>query len=1003
MARLASRSCPIIIGRDDELTTGTRLLTEATNAQGQFVLISGEAGIGKSRLARAIGDVAVATGFQRLVGVCQEQDRAFPFAPLRDALRQQLRRTGTPGPARLFGADYPLFAHLLPELVRTDAAPMPPLPPEEERRRLFEAFARMFTRLARVAPLFIVLEDLHWADEASLALLQLLPRRLAETRVCAVLTARNDEPGDPLAHWQGYLTRNHLITTVDLAPLTRAHMTQVIIATMGTTVAVADRPTASVIAAIEDRAEGNPFFVEELLHAWAGTGVSGQLPNARFVPTGIRETVTHRLDALGDAVRAIAETAAVIGRHFSFATLRTVTGGHERTLTLALRALIAAYLVIEVEEGGEQGFAFRHALTREAIYARLLAVERKRLHRQVARVRAAEAEAGVPVPAGELGYHFHAAGEWKAALRWCRAAGDEAMALYAPHAAVEHFARAIEATDALGVVAMPLVAARGRAYRLISEIAHARRDYERALAEARHAGDDAAAMQVLIELGTLWSTNDLTRSRHCYEAAAALARTGEDAAAMAHILSYLGYLHLLADQPAVAEPYAQEALAIAQNRDNAHEMARAFQVLGVTAIDRADLVRAARYNRAAAAGFAAVHDSVGQASVLAHLSYESATLYTDWAMPAVVSLAVGVTDAAQALAVAQAGGSSLMEMVAHVALTVALGAQGVYGPALAHAHEAVQSAAAMENRQHGLLAHNALGLIYRDLLTLPRALSHLERALTLAREFGALNPLRDMAAHLISTLIEAGQITQAEALLRELFPPDMPTETLVQRHLSLTRAEFALATGEPNTALCIVNSLIATAINIGNLGDRGIPRLSLLRGKALTALGRTAEAEAALIAAAETAAAQGARPLLWRIHAALGLLHDAADDTTRAMAAFTTAQGIVTTLADTIPDTHMHLRTTFVRGVADMIPAHYRISARAAAKSRDDTLTRRERDVVMQVAQGVSNREIAAALFITEKTVEAHITHSLRKLSLRTRSNLITWAATTPAALAHPE
>jgi len=997
MARLTSRSCPIIIGRDDELTTGTRLLAEATNAQGQFVLISGEAGIGKSRLARAIGETAVATGFQRLVGVCQEQDRAFPFAPLRDALRQQLRRTGTPGAARLFGADYPLFAHLLPELVRTDATLMPPLPPEEERRRLFEAFARMFTRLARAAPLFIVLEDLHWADEASLALLHLLPRRLAETRICAVLTARNDEPGDPLAHWQGYLTRNHLITTVDLAPLTRAHVTQVITATMGTTVAVADRPAASVIAAIEDRAEGNPFFVEELLHAWAGTGASGQLPNARFVPAGIRETVTHRLDALGDAVRAIAETAAVIGRQFSFATLRTVTGGQERTLTSALRALIAAYLVVEVEE--EQGFVFRHALTREAIYARLLAVERQRLHRQVAQVRAAEAEAGVPVPAGELGYHFHAAGEWEAALRWCHAAGDEAMALHAPHAAIAHFTRAIEAADALGVVAMPLVAARGRAYRLISEIAHAGRDYERALAEARHAGDDAAAMRVLIELGTLWSTNDIMRSRHSYEDAAALAPAGEDAAAMAHILSYLGYLHLLADQPAVAEPYAQEALAIAQDRDNAHEIARAFQVLGVTAIDRADLVRAARYNRAAAAGFAAVNDSVGQAAVLAHLSYESATLYTDWAMPAVVSLAVGVTDAAQALAVAQASGSSLMEMAAHVALTVALGAQGVYGPALAHAHEAVQSAAAMENRQHGLLAQNALGLIYRNLLALPRALSHLERALTLAREFGALNPLRDMAAHLISTLIEAGQITQAEALLMELFPPDMPTETLVQRHLSLTRAELAFATGESDTALHIVDDLIATALNIGNLGDRGIPRLNLLRGKALTALGRTTEAEAALTAAAETAAAQGARPLLWRIHTALGRLHDAAGDTTQAMAAFTAAQQIVATLADTIPDMHTHLRTTFVRGVAATIPARYRISARAAAKSRDERLTRRERDVVMQVARGASNREIAAALFITEKTVEAHITHSLRKLSLRTRSNLKTWVATATVPL----
>jgi len=988
MARLASRTCPIIVGRDHELAAGARLLAEAAAGQGRLVLISGEAGIGKSRLADALGDVATRDGFGRLIGICQEYDRAYPFAPLLDAFRQHLRHAGGPAAVRLFGTDSPLFAHLLPELVPPVAVPVALRPPEVEKHRLFEAFARVFARLAHAAPLLVVLEDLHWADEATLELLHLLPRRLADARVLMLLTGRSDEPDASLVHWRGYLARARRITVLDLTPLRRADVEGMIAATVGATVTVA--PPASVVAAIEERAEGNPFFVEELLHAWADTGTAAHAPDTRFVPSGVRETMTHRLDALGATVRTVAEHAAVIGRRFSFSTLRAVLGMNEWALTDTLRALVAAYLV-EEDEGGV-GFAFRHTLTRDAIYGRLLAVERRRLHGAVARALAAEVRAGASVSPGALGYHSHAAGEWETALRWCREAGEEAMTLHAPHAAIEHCTRAIEAADALGVGPASLVAARGQAYWLIGDNASAQRDFERALAEARHAGNDAAAMRVLIELGVLWSANDPLRSHQYYEEAAALARVGEDAVAMAHILARLGYLHLMADQPATAESYAQEVLAIAQDRDDAHEIARALQTMGIAALLRADLVRAARYNREAAAGFAAVDDRVNQSSSLAHLSQESATLHVDWAVPAAVSLAVGVANAEQGLVMAQAGGSSLMETQAHAMLAAALGAQGVYGPALTHARQAVRSAAAMQNQQQSLFAHNVLSLIYRDLLTLPHAIWHLERALILARELGAPFYILHMAARLVSVLIEAGEMARAETLLAEMLAPEMPTETLVQRRLWLARAELALAQGEPERTLRIVDTLIATAHNIGDLGDRGIPRLSKLRGESLAAFGRVAEAEAALTDAAETAAAQGAYPLLWRIHRALGALQHAAGDPEKAAAAFRTAGEIIATLAESIPDERV--RAAFRRQATAMIPPRYRRAARATAKARDDALTVRERAVVMQVSQGASNRAIAAALFVSEKTIEAHITRSLRKLGLRTRANLATWAAT---------
>ncbi len=995
MARLAPLSCPIIVGRDHEFTTGARLLAEAASGQGRFLLLSGEAGIGKSRLARALAETATAQGFHRLVGVCQEHDRTFPFAPLRDALRQHLRHTGTPGAARLFGTDSPLFARLLPELAPTDAAPLPPLPPEEEKRRLFEAFARLFTRLAHTAPLCLILEDLHWADEATLALLHLLPRRLADARVLVVLTARNEEPGDPLAHWQGYLTRNHLITTLDLAPLSRAEVAGMIAATT-------DTIPASAVTAIAERAEGNPFFVEELLHAWAESGTGDSSP-APTVPSGVRETVTYRLDALGDGVRLIAETAAVIGRRFSFATLRTVTGTHERTLTLALRALVAAYLVVEIEDeqgqGQTPGFAFRHALTREAIYTRLLSVERQRLHRQVAHTLAAEAEGGALIPVGELGYHFHAAGEWDAALRWCRVAGEEALALSSPHAAITHFTRALDAADAFHTsaaadttVSSTLIHARGKAFWLTGDAEHAMRDYTRALADARTHGDDTTAMRVLMDMGHLWTANDPARSLCYYEAAAIHARTGEDATATAHILARLGYLHVLSGQPNEAEPYAREALIIAQDRHDTVEIARVSQLLAQIAFHRADLVQTAHYAAAAATGFAAAGDLASQALILALRSKGSAALHVDWAVPAIVSLDAGIAEAERAVQIARKSGSHSAETQAHTFLADVLGAQGIYGSALTHARQAVKSATAMENRQQSLLAHSALGLLYRDLLALPHALWHLEHALVIARAHGSSYYVRFMAAFLASLAIEAGNTAHAETLFAELFAPETPTETLVQRRYWLARAELALATSEPDTALRIVNNLIATACNIADLGDRGIPRLSLLRGKALATLGRAAEAEATLVAAAETATAQGAQPLSWRISCALGHLHDSAGDTAKATAAFTAAHQVIAALADTISEERT--RTAFAREAAAMIPTRYRSTTSAPMRAREGGLTRRERDVLMQVTRGATNREIAAVLFITEKTVEAHITHSLRKLGLHTRAELVTWAAT---------
>src|SRR5947209_7175555 len=224
--------CPVIVGRDRDLARGMEVLHTATAGRGGLLFISGEAGMGKSRMLRELSARADGLGFRVLVGVCQEHDRAFPFAPFLDAVRQFVHSAPAEAVDRLLGADRPTLARLLPEL-GVGGPPAVPLPPEQEKRCLFEAFVGLLTRFARDGgPLLLALEDVHWADETTLELLQLLPRRLAQVSVAIVLTARSDELESALGHWLAYLERNRLIDRLDLAPLTAPQTVRLIEATI---------------------------------------------------------------------------------------------------------------------------------------------------------------------------------------------------------------------------------------------------------------------------------------------------------------------------------------------------------------------------------------------------------------------------------------------------------------------------------------------------------------------------------------------------------------------------------------------------------------------------------------------------------------------------------------------------------------------------------------------------------------------------------------------------
>jgi tetratricopeptide (TPR) repeat protein len=271
--------------------------------------------------------------------------------------------------------------------------------------------------------------------------------------------------------------------------------------------------------------------------------------------------------------------AAVIGRRFDFSLLEELAQIDEHALLQLMKEMITAQLV--VEESAEQ-FAFRHALTRQAIYAELLARERVALHRTIAEMIEQIYAGALDSHIADLAYHFSAAGIWKRALDYGRRAGSRALALGAPHAAVEQFTRALDAAGNLAATPDPLLYRdRGSAYEILGDFDRAREDYERALRLARDTGEGLAEWRCLIDLGQLWAGRDYEQAGAWFRSALDRAETLNDSRLHAHSLNRLANWLLNIGQSAEGFQAHHEALALFQSQQDTRGMAETLDLLGM--------------------------------------------------------------------------------------------------------------------------------------------------------------------------------------------------------------------------------------------------------------------------------------------------------------------------------------------------------------------------------------------------------------------------------------
>jgi class 3 adenylate cyclase len=439
------------VGRTHEVGELLDYLEDALCGRGRLVLLAGEPGIGKSRLAEELSNRGRDRGARVLVGRCWEAGGAPAFWPWVQALRSYVREAGPDALRAQLGPGAADVGQILPELreILTDL-PAPPLQDSEGARfRLFDSTAFFLRNAATSRPLVIVLDDLHAADTPSLMLLQFLAGELAESHILIIGCYRDVDPTltDSLSSTLAQLGREQVTRFLPLSGLAEREVASFI--ELSTDV----EPSETLVASIHRETEGNPFFVGEVLRLLAAEGrlaeVGDETTQRLAIPQGVRSVIGQRLGRLSPECKLVLTLASVLGREFSLEALELV-GKRSRESLLEVLDEAAVERVVSEVPGAVGRLRFAHALIRDTLYYELPATRRVRLHAQVGKALETLYSENAEPHLAELAHHFFeaaSAGSVGEAIDYAQRAGDRAVSLLAFEEAVSLYRMALQLTE----------------------------------------------------------------------------------------------------------------------------------------------------------------------------------------------------------------------------------------------------------------------------------------------------------------------------------------------------------------------------------------------------------------------------------------------------------------------------------------------------------------------------------------------------------------------------
>lgn len=959
-----------LIGRAAELAALVRLLDEERPfGRPSSIVLSGDAGVGKTRLLGEFVNAAADRDVRTLVGHCLDfGDAGLPYLPFSEAFGRLANEE--PDLVSALLVQFPPIARLLPQHRRMGGAVEPP-DDRIDRGELFEAVLGAITEVARAQRVLLVVEDVHWAEQSTRDLLGFLLARVHDERIAVVVSYRSDDlyRRHPLRRTVAEWSRLPSVERLPLTPLRAADIRELIRLLHPVPL------REDEIQHIVDRAEGNAFFTEELVaateHHTAGESVPAELADLLLV----------RLDRLPPDAHQVVQVAAVAGRRVTHGLLAVVADLPEGPLDTALRDAVDSHIL---EPRGEDSYGFRHALLAEAVYDDLLPGERVRLHAAYARALTKDDVEGT---AAELARHARESHDLALAFDASVRAGDEAMSVAAPQEAMRHYESALEllpSTPTAGPEEATLV-------RAASDAAAAAGHQFRAVSLVRDA---------LAALGDRISTTD--RAELLYSLATGLLNVDLDDEALVATTEALGLVPLEPDgdlRVRVSTVHARAAMSLGRDVEAARAAQEAIEMAGrlgcpeaagdarttLAVIDRRTGEPAAAAQQLAA--IAADARAAGSITVELRTLYSLGTLYyeqgdldrarveyragmdrahaagRDWAAYGLEArMLAGLTDYAR-------GDWDESVRLADV--------HGQGAPPIA---EALLSGMGMAVRA-GRGDTSALELLPRLQPRWPR-----DGMLCLHTASSAIE-IYDAAGQLDRAL----QVyEQAVAQLTQLWQGEW-FQARIRLGALITSAASGAVTAQPSPRRTETVERLRPIVDAAReAAHRGLPKGRKLGIESVAWLARL-EAEWARLRWLADVDPPGVEEHLdlWRASVAAfgwGHVYEQARSRTR-LAAVLRAAGRGAEAADVVAPAREAAR----RMRADPLLDEIRALATAPAPSRDvptgpQALTAREREVVELLVEGRTNRQIARQLYISEKTVSVHVSNVLAKLGVRSRA-----------------